>query len=185
MAALCIPLVALTELPESSLRRTSWASPATPEALLASLPCLREGQFCAPPRALIRFAERQVPVNSVLAVDMTDEYQPSLFMPQQMVAWPGTAEGLLPRLLFARYFERYDRVQQQYHEQPFFNSRESRDDRLAFIRELGVTHVLVNPRMHALMTPLLSAETEVFTPLYNDGRWALYEVSARYRGLRL
>jgi len=106
-------------------------------------------------------------------------------MPQQMVAWSGTAEGLLPRIVFARYFEQYDRAKAAYDEQPFFNGRESRIERLAFIRDLGVTHVLVNPRMHALMTRVLAADPDVFEPLYNDGRWALYEVATRYRGLRL
>ena len=35
------------------------------------------------------------------------------------------------------------------------------------------------------MTPVLAGEPDIFTPLYNDGRWALYEVATRYRGLRL
>jgi hypothetical protein len=185
MVALCIPLFAATELAASSLRLASWSSPRTPAELLSSLPCLGEGQFCAPPRALIRYAEENVPVNSVFAVDIADEYQPSLFMPQQMVAWPGTAEGLLPRVVFTRYFEAYDRAKAAYDDQPFFNIRESRIERLAFIRDMGVTHVLLNPRMHMLMTAVLAAEPDVFTPLYNDGRWALYEVAVRYRGLRL
>jgi len=176
----------VTELPDSSLRNVSWtASPGTPAALLASLPCLGDQQFCAPPDALIRFAQENVPVSSVFAVDMSDEYQPSLFMPQQMVAWPGTAEGLLPRVLFSRYFERYDRAKATYDEQPFFNAREPRTERLAFIRDLGVTHVMVNPRMHGLMQTVLAGDPEVFTPLYDDGRWALYEVAPRFRGLRL
>jgi hypothetical protein len=185
MVALCVPLIAATELRESSLRRISWSSPGTPAELLSSLPCLAEGRFCAPPRALIRYAHEMIPVDSVFAVDITDEYQSSLFMPQQMVAWSGTAEGLLPRIVFARYFEQYDRAKAAYDEQPFFNGRESRTERLAFIRDLGVTHVLVNPRMHALMTGVLAADPDVFEPLYNDGRWALYEVATRYRGLRL
>jgi hypothetical protein len=186
MVALCIPLIGATELPASTLRHVSWtASPATPAALLASLPCLGEQHFCAPPRALIRFAQENVPVSSVFAVDVSDEYQPSLFMPQQMVAWPGTAEGLLPRVLFPRYFERYDRARAAYDDQPFFNTHEPRTERLAFVRDLGVTHVMVNPRMHALMREVLAGDPEVFTPLYDDGQWALYEVAPRFRGLRL
>jgi hypothetical protein len=106
-------------------------------------------------------------------------------MPQQMVAWPGTAEGLLPRVLFSRYFERYDHAKAAYDEQPFFNAREPRTERLAFIRDLGITHVMVNPRLHGLMQTVLAGDPEVFTPLYDDGRWALYEVAPRFRGLRL
>jgi hypothetical protein len=186
MVTLCVPLILATELPSSSLRHVSWeASPATPAALMSSLPCLSDKQFCAPPERLIRFAEDKIPVNSVFAVDIADEYQPSLFMPQQMVAWPGTAEGLLPRLLFARYFERYDRAKAAYDDQPFFNTRESRSERLSFIRDLSVTHVLLNPRMHARMNRFLVEDPEVFMLLYDDGRWALYEVASRYRGLHL
>jgi hypothetical protein len=36
-----------------------------------------------------------------------------------------------------------------------------------------------------MMTAVLGAASGVFTPLYDDGRWALYEVVPRYRGLRL
>ena len=35
------------------------------------------------------------------------------------------------------------------------------------------------------VTRVLAADPDVFEPLYNDGRWALYEVATRYRGLRL
>lgn len=185
MVALIIPLVVATESSPSSLRHVSWRAPATPADLFASLPCLGGGEFCPPPRALLDLIDRTLPTTAVLAVDIADEYQPSLFVPQQMVAWPGTAEGLLPRVVFAKYFERYDRAKAAHDAQPFFNDRESELERLAFVRDLGVTHVLVNPRTHAMMTAVLGAASGVFTPLYDDGRWALYEVVPRYRGLRL
>jgi len=186
MAALCVPLLVTTELPESSLRNVAWAaSPGTPDALLSSLPCLEGGEFCPPPKALIRLAQDELPVDSVFAVDIDEAYQPSLFMPQQMVAWPGQAEGLIPRALFVRYYERYDRANAKYDEQPLFNNRETRTERLSFIRDLGVTHVLVNPRFHDLMSAVLAKDPDVFTSRYDDGRWALYEVAPGYRALRL
>ena len=43
-----------------------------------------------------------------------------------------------------------------------------------------MTHVLVNPRFHALMSGVLAEDPDVFTPRYDDGRWALYEVAPRY-----
>jgi hypothetical protein len=102
-----------------------------------------------------------------------------------MVAWPGRAEGLIPRALFVRYYVRYDRAKATYDEQPLFNDRETRAERLSFIRDLGVTHVLVNPRLHKLMSVVLARDPDVFAARYDDGRWALYEVASAYRALRL
>ena len=186
MAAMAVPLVVATELPQSSLRSSLAAqSPGTPAELLASLPCLANGQFCPPPPALMRLVANDLPVDSVLAIDINEEYQPTLFVPQRMVAWPGPAQGLIPRAIFVRYFESYDRSTAACGDQPLFNACEARADRLAFVRNLSVTHVLVNPRFHALMTGVLAQDPEVFTPRYDDGRWALYEVSPAFRSLRL
>jgi hypothetical protein len=183
---LTVLLVAGTEHPESSLRRVSRAGfSSTPSALLASLPCLDDGRFCPLPPALIRFAETHVPVESVFAVDIDEQYQPALFVPQQMMAWPGEAEGLIPRIAFERYYQHYDKAEAAYGQQPFFNDRESLVERLAFIRDLNVTHVLVTPRLYTMMSAVLRSQPDAFTPRYDDGRWALYEVAMRYRGLRL
>ena len=186
LVALCVPLVALTEHPNSSLRRVSLAGLAsTPAKLLASLPCLDDGRFCPLPAALIRFAETRVPVESVFAVDIDEQYQPAMFVPQQMIAWPGEAEGLIPRIAFERYYRHYDKAEAAFGQQPFFNDRETLVERLAFIRDLNVTHVLVTPRLYPMMSAVLRREPGAFMPRYDDGRWALYEVAMRYRGLRL
>ena len=186
MTALCLPLVVGTEHPESSLRQLSRAGfTTTPRTLLSSLPCVEEGRFCPLPATFIRFAATRVPVESVFAVDIDEQYQPAMFVPQQMMTWPGEAEGLIPRLAFERYYQYFDRAEAAYGTQPFFNDRETRAERLAFIRDLGVTHVLVTPRLYALMSAVLRGEPEVFTARYDDGRWALYEIAPRYRGLRL
>jgi hypothetical protein len=108
-----------------------------------------------------------------------------LFMPQQMVVWPGEAQGLIPREVFGRYYERFDRSAAAYDEQPFFNDRETRAERLSFIRDLSVTHIMVNPRFHKLMSDVLGRDPDVFTARYDDGRWAVYEVAPEYRALRL
>jgi len=190
MAVMCVPLLLATELPESSLRRLAsdrMASLGTPISLVSSLPCLRSNdyEFCPPPSALVRYVNTRIPVDSAFAVDVMDEYQSSLFMPQQMVAWSGTAQGLIPRAVFLRYYQHYDRSQAAHGEQPLFSDRETRAERLAFIRDLGVTHVLVNPRLHQRMSAIVAADLDVFAPLYDDGRWALYEVASAFRGLRL
>ena len=69
-------------------------------ALLSSLPCLEEGRFCALPAPLIRFAHDKRPGRKRLRRRHRREYQPSMFMPQQMVAWPGKPKGCIPRLAF-------------------------------------------------------------------------------------
>jgi hypothetical protein len=186
MATLCVPLLLVTEFDDSSLRRfRPISTAATPDAFLSSLPCLRGGQFCPPPRALVVLALEQIPANSVFAVDIDEEYQPSLFMPQQMTAWPGRAEGLIPRAVFVKYYEHYDRVKVAYEAQPFFNDRETRGERLSFIRDMHVTHVLLNPRVYTLMSEVLTRDPDVFIRMYDDGRWALYEVTPMYRSTRL
>jgi hypothetical protein len=186
MAALCVPLLVATDLPESSLRHvTRAASVGTPDDLLSSLPCLQDGQFCPPPKALVQLTLEKIPVDSVFAVDINEEYQPSLFMPQQMTAWPGRAEGLIPRVVFLEYYKQLDRTTVAYGTQPFFNDRETTAERLSFIRNMKVTHVLVTPRVHALMSGVLARDHNVFVSLYDDGQWALYEVNPAYRGVRL
>ena len=186
MAAICLPLLVATESPESSLRGVSWtASVNTPDALLSSLPCVDDGRFCPPPPGLIQFAESKISVDSVFAVDLEEEYQPAWFMPQHMVTWPGPAQGLIPRAVFVSYYEWYDRTNEAYGEQPLFNVRETRAERLSFIFDLGVTHVLVPPRLYDLMSEVLGRDRDVFTAVYDDGRWAVYEVAAGYRRVRL
>jgi hypothetical protein len=186
LAALCVPLVIVSEVPPSSFRHlTAVPSPATPEALFESLPCLNDGQDCPPPAALLTVTRDEIPVDSVFAVDVTQEYQPTLFTPQRMMAWPGRAEGLIPRAVFLAYYQHFDRSEAAHNQQPLFNDVETRAERLAFIRDLRVTHVLVNPRVHDLMARVLGRDPDVFSVRYDDGRWALWEVAPRFRGLML
>jgi len=44
------------------------------------------------------------------------------------------------------------------------------------VERLGITHVLVNPRYHASMKPLLEGLPDKYQRRYDDGRWAIYEV---------
>lgn len=178
-ALLLVPIVAGTWNRESAVVRLSWSNHApTPEALVANLECPAEGQFCPPPRELIRFARERVPANAVLAVDFLETYQPSLFMPQQMVVWTGELEGIPdPERMFRRYYRHLNRVRAASRDQPFFDLGETRDERLAFIRDLAVTYVLINPRLYPSMKPVLDRDADLFTSRYDDGRWALYEVT--------
>jgi len=81
---------------------------------------------CPPSPSLIRFAESELSVHAVLAVDKYDQYSPAMFMPQQMNAWPGEGDGLLnQRELFAPYFRFYDAAISRHGDQPFFNTKDT------------------------------------------------------------
>ena len=58
----------------------------------------------------------------------------------------------------------------------FFNDRETPDERRAFVRDLGVTHVLVDPQYYSTLRPVLDGLPQMFTRLYDSGRWVVYEV---------
>jgi hypothetical protein len=151
----------------------------TPASLLAALPC-NSNVDCPPPPALVRLAHERVPADAVLAVDLHESYQPALFMPQQMVVWTGGTDSLLePETLFPQYFRYLKSAQSASIDQPLFNTSETRKDREAFLRDLRVTHVLVSPRLYSSIKPVFDADADLFVPRYDDGRWALYEVSCK------
>jgi hypothetical protein len=169
-----------TRIDESAVVSRRWEDRTpTPTSLMAALPC-NDDVDCPPPPALIRLAHERVSADSVFAVDLHEPYQPALFMPQQMVVWTGGTESLLePETLFPRYFTYLKAAQNVSIDQPLFNTSETRKDREAFLRDLHVTHVLVNPRLYPSIKPVFDADADLFVPRYDDGRWALYEVSFR------
>jgi hypothetical protein len=177
--ALLIPIIAGTWMPGSAVVRVPIANAQpTPGALLAGLGCGDDGQFCPPSQALITYMREQVPATAVLAVDARERYEPTMFVPQQVIVWTGTFEGLSnPRDLFPAYLKYFDRAVAASLEQPLFNDRETRSEEVAFIRDLGVTHVLVNPRLHAMMADVLGRAPDLFARRYDDGKWALYQVT--------
>ena len=111
-------------------------------------------------------------------MDRQERYPSSLFFPQQMTVWTGDLETFEPieDQLFAAYMRHYRASMARHGDQPLFNDRETREERLSFIRDLGVTHVLVNPRTHPLMTRVLDTDGDMVRKQYDDGAWALYEV---------
>jgi len=169
-----------TRIGESAVISTGWENRGpTPSSLMAALPC-NTNVDCPPPPALIRLTHERVSADSLFAVDLHERYQPALFMPQQMVVWTGGTDSLLaPETLFPRYFTYLKTAQEASADQPLFNMSETRQEREAFLRDLGVTHVLVNPRLYASIKPVFAADPDLFVSRYDDGQWALYEVSLR------
>jgi hypothetical protein len=59
-----------------------------------------------------------------------------------------------------------------------FNDRETAQERREFVDALGVTHVLVDPAYHDVVTHALAGSDD-FTKEYDDGRWAVFAVRPR------
>ena len=177
LALILTPIVVGTWATESAVAGAWTNRNPTPAALLAGISCGDDLDRCAPPPALIRYARRQVPPEAIFAVDFHQVNEPTLFLPQQVDVWSGASDSLVePEQIFPVYFTHLNRARAASLDQPFFNDRETRDERMAFIRDLGVTHVLVTPRMHSMMTKALTSDGDLFVARYDDGQWALYEV---------
>jgi len=115
----------------------------------------------------------------VLANNTLNSYTPTAFMHQQMVACPTTAawpnlEG--GREIFPTYYRFLDASMAAYGAQPLFNARESLAERLQFLEAVKATHVLVDPMVYTEMKRVLAAWPETFHLVFDDGRWAVYEV---------
>jgi hypothetical protein len=75
------------------------------------------------------------------------------------------------------YARRYRDAMQHSGVQPFFNDQETPEQRQAFVQDLGVTHVLVDPQYYRTLRPVLDGLPQMFTRRYDSGRWAVYEVN--------
>ena len=60
--------------------------------------------------------------------------------------------------------------------QPFFNAVETPVEREAFVKALGVTHVLVDPAYYDEMHAVLDEFPDQFAMRYDRAGWAVYEV---------
>ena len=178
LALILGPIAAATWVGESAVAKLPWKNQQpTPAALLGSISCGDELDRCAPPPSLVQFVRREIPPEAILAVDYRQVHEPTLFLPQQVNVWSGASDGLIdPEPIFPVYFKYLERAQAASLEQPFFNDRDTRSERMAFIRDLAVTHVLITPRVHRMMTEVLARDRDIFVSRYDDGRWALYEV---------
>jgi hypothetical protein len=172
---------------------------ATPNTLIAQLPCVTTAQMqarftqqlfphdqvvlperttCPPHSDLIDWVRAHVPVDAVFAIDRWDPYAPSPFMPQQVVVFPTfDASYIGEARLFENYYRLfYDRVG-RYRVQPFFNAVETPAERAEFVEKLGVTHILVNPPNYDEMRPVLDALPGQFALKYAHEKWAVYEAT--------
>jgi len=197
LAALLVPMAVGSYSTYTSPLGRNAPPVSTPDRLVADMPCIERRDLlapfqpagirgpariehllsCAPSPAVVRWAEAHIPVSAVVAMNKWNEYAPSWFLPQQFVTWASPTPVLLHEEdVFASYFRYYHRSLANYGQQPFFNDRESRDERVGFVRDLAVTHILVDPQTHDLMTRVLTGYADLFVRRYDDGRWAVWEV---------
>ena len=167
---------------------------ATPRALVEQTPCvttpsaparfaeedvvLPARTTCPPDYAVMQWVARNVPVESVFAVDRWTPYPPTVFMPQQTVVFPTLDASFIHEdSLFRDYYRLFGDRMKRYRVQPFFNRVETPAERAEFVRDLGVTHVLVSPVHYDELRPVLEALPGQFTLRYDSARWAVYEVT--------
>jgi hypothetical protein len=132
---------------------------------------------CPPDQAVADWVRTHVPVDAVFAIDRWNAFMPTVFLPQQAVSFSGFEFSLPNEIeIYPAYVRWYRAIMRQHGVQPFFNDRETPEQRQAFVRELGVTHVLVDPSYYTTLRPVLDRLPQLFTRRYDDGRWAVYEV---------
>jgi hypothetical protein len=129
-----------------------------------------------PPRALVAWASRKLPLDAVFAINLLNLYSPAPFMPQQVAYWPhiDSSTGSYFRRIFPAYYKHLESALAGRGEQPFFNPHDGLVERLDFMRDVGATHVLVDPMYHDMLVPLLSSWPRSFQMLYDAEGWAVY-----------
>jgi hypothetical protein len=173
-----IVLVAFGSRPELDL---VWApaGPGSPDALRASVPCRDSaGQLsCPPPPDLIDWIQQHVATEALFAANTANQLPPSVFVPQQFVGWSGLSANFLDaRTLFAPYMAFHAEAERVHGGQPFFNPHDGTADRVKFVGQLDVTHVLVDPAFHDTISGALEGDRQYFEKLYDRGGWAVYRV---------
>lgn len=138
----------------------------------------KERLIAAPSPELIAFG-RELPTNAVFISNILNRYASPVFMPQRILMWPMEDPGGLEfnSRLFPTAWNALVRTAIAHKVQVFFNDQESLDERLAYAKEVGASHVLIDPMYYARLRPVLTQWPEHFVRVYDDGgRWAVYEI---------
>ncbi len=137
---------------------------------------------CPPSYRLARWSEEALGEDALVLSDATNVYALSVFVPQQALTgllWRSAGRrwrGAYLRGLYPPYFEQFDRAMREYRTQPFFNERESIEEKVAFLGAVAVSHIIVDAAQNAVVAPLVRARPDLLRRVYDDGQWAVYEV---------
>jgi hypothetical protein len=154
-----------------------FVDPASGEKYHLADPSVRQA---APSPDLLVWARQSLPTEAVIVSNLFNPYALPVFLPQQIPMWPiadgGSTIDFNARLVPAAYGA-FLRVVRKYEAQPFFNEKETLDERLAYLRAVGGTHLLIDPRYYASIRPLVGRWPDRFASLYDDGqRWAVFQI---------
>ena len=189
----------------SVMRRELEAFPAvslpinTPAALYAGLSCVRatsaplrvnlplpqstfENVLACPPTAeLAQFLQNEVGTNSIIAANAVNAFPLTMFAPVQILAWPITTTYnlILPQAVAPKFYASLSASLQR-GIQPFFNTVETLEERNSFIKEQGVTHVVVDPMYYDQMVPLLNVLSG-YERQFDKDKWAVFKVTRSAR----
>jgi len=203
-ALFMIPFTLWTARPSASPLTVALAQPAgrweTPRAMIEGLPCVTTGgvqarftehlfpddpvilperTMCPPDVAVVEWMQTQVPVDAVFAIDRWHIYPTAMFSPQQVDIFPTLDASFVDEdRLFGEYYRFFYERMRQYRVQPVFNAVETPGERAAFVKALGVTHILVNPAHYAELRLVLDGLPAQYVLRYANERWAIYEVNA-------
>jgi hypothetical protein len=161
----------------SCVSRPNVAYPRAPEMFSPTVLLPLPTRSCPPNLTLMTWANETIAPDAVLAINTFNQYPPPVFMTPHIVAWPLASENTNVGFVTPRYSDFFYRTIARYGTQPMFNTIEALDERLEFVRALGVTHVLVDPMYHDEMAEVLGRWPGTFPRLYDDGGWAVYGVS--------
>jgi hypothetical protein len=201
-ALVLVPLAAITAIPRLSPASLVPVAPFgrvdTPAAMWQRMECVTQDEqspnldntylhgeavrligltSCPPSAELVAWVAAHVPTEAVFAMNRWNLFLPPVYLPQQVVALSGFDFSLpMEVLLTPGYARAYRESMRERGVQPFFNDLETLEQRRTFIREVGATHVLVDPQYYDSMRRVLDALPQLVSLHYADGRWAVYEV---------
>jgi hypothetical protein len=137
-----------------------------------------KGTNDVPPPELVRWMTVHVPVEAILAVNLFNANILTTYVPQRAPAWPiGYHDPINYCVNFKRYCGAANQSVVRYGVQPFFNDVESRDERLAFLKDFNITYVVVDPPFDATMKRVLGQYPDQFTEVYTADRWRVFKVT--------
>lgn len=133
-------------------------------------------RYMAPPSPALVEAGKRMPSNVVMIHNIFNTYASPVFMPQHIVMWPvDSAAGLeFNARLFPVAWGALVETADRYQAQPFYNTLESLDERLAYMEKVGATHALIDPMYYDRLKPLFESWKPRLGVIFDDNsRWAI------------
>ena len=177
LGVVLLALFAWTWVPGSSLLSPGLFSNSfqTPAQFVDQLACNQE--ICFPNTQFVEWTKAHLSPDSVLGINIHNEVLPSTLILSNSDVWPAPyVYSTLTKVNFQDYNYFYQKSMDIHGDQPFFNDQETIIERMKFVHDLGITHILIDPILDVDMREVLAKWPDVFTRQYDDGKWAIYRV---------